>query len=75
LIYAALRRLGQPIPTNDLWIAASCLEHGAAQLTLDGRFRAVLSLQVGTKLEDFLPEGRSGLVRGFERMRSAEQLL
>jgi len=55
LIYAALRRQGQPIPTNDLWIAASCLEHGAALLTLDGHFRAVHSLQVGTKLEDFLP--------------------
>lgn len=28
LVYAALRRKGQPIPSNDLWIAASCLEHG-----------------------------------------------
>ncbi len=27
LVYAALRRKGQPIPTNDLWIAASSLEH------------------------------------------------
>ncbi len=55
LIYAALRRQGQPIPSNDLWIAASCLEHGAALLTFDGHFQLVGGLLVGTKLDDFLP--------------------
>ncbi len=55
LVYAALRRAGQPIPTNDLWIAASCLEHGAALLTLDARFGHVGGLRVGVRLEDFLP--------------------
>lgn len=28
-LVAALKRLGAPIPTNDVWIAASCTEHGA----------------------------------------------
>jgi predicted nucleic acid-binding protein len=55
LVYAALRRQGKPIPTNDLWIAASCLEHGAALLTLDEHFQHVGGLRVGAKIEDFLP--------------------
>lgn len=32
LVYFSLRGKGQPIPSNDLWIAASALEHGAALL-------------------------------------------
>lgn len=55
LIYAALRRQGRPIPTNDMWIAASCLEHGVALLTLDAHFRSVGGLRVGATLDDFLP--------------------
>jgi predicted nucleic acid-binding protein len=55
LVYAALRRKGQRIPTNDLWIAASCLEHGAALLTLDAHFRNIDGLRTGTRLEDFIP--------------------
>jgi predicted nucleic acid-binding protein len=55
LVYAALRRKGQPIPTNDLWIAASSLEHGAALLTLDAHFQHIDGLRVGSCLEDFIP--------------------
>ncbi|MFZ4537482.1 type II toxin-antitoxin system VapC family toxin [Propionivibrio sp.] len=55
LVYAALRRKGQPIPTNDLWIAASCLEHGAALLTLDGHFKNIDGLRAGSQLEMFIP--------------------
>jgi predicted nucleic acid-binding protein len=55
LVYAALRRQGQPVPTNDMWIAASCLEHGAALLTLDGHFQNIGGLRVGALLQDFLP--------------------
>ena len=55
LIYASLRKRGQPIPTNDLWIAASCLEYGAALLTLDAHFQHVGGLRVGIQLDDFLP--------------------
>jgi tRNA(fMet)-specific endonuclease VapC len=40
-----LRRKGTPIPTNDLWIAASCMEHGARLLTLDGHFDAIEGLR------------------------------
>jgi tRNA(fMet)-specific endonuclease VapC len=55
LVYAALRRKGKPVPTNDLWIAASALEHGAALLTLDAHFSAVDGLRSGDQLADFLP--------------------
>jgi tRNA(fMet)-specific endonuclease VapC len=55
LVYASLRRKGTPIPTNDLWIAASALEHGAALLTRDVHFSAIDGLRCGQRLEDFLP--------------------
>ena len=55
LVYAALRRKGKPIPTNDLWIAASSLEHGAALLTLDAHFQSIDGLRTGMQLEDFIP--------------------
>ena len=37
-IYAYLRKNGRPIPTNDLWIAASAMEHSATLLTADAHF-------------------------------------
>lgn len=55
LIYAALRRKGKPIPTNDLWIDASALEHGAGLLTLDAHFSEVDGLRQGRAMADFLP--------------------
>ena len=55
LVYAALRRKGQPIPSNDLWIAASCLEHGAALLSFDAHFKAIDGLRTGQGLADFIP--------------------
>lgn len=55
LVYCGLRRKRQPIPTNDLWIAASALEHGAGLLTLDAHFMQIDGLRYGRKLEDFLP--------------------
>lgn len=55
LVYAGLRRKGRPIPTNDLWIAASALEHGAALLTRDNHFSQIDGLRVGRRMEDFLP--------------------
>ena len=45
-IHQALRRAGTPIPTHDLWIAASAMEHGLRVLTTDGHFRAVPMLLV-----------------------------
>jgi len=36
-----LRSKGRPIPINDGWIAASCMEHGAHLLSFDSHFDAV----------------------------------
>jgi len=46
LIYASLRAAGRPLPTNDLWIAASAMEHGAALVTLDRDFAQVSQILV-----------------------------
>lgn len=43
-IYAALRRRGKPIPTNDMWIAAQAMETGAELLSSDPHFQYVEGL-------------------------------
>jgi predicted nucleic acid-binding protein len=40
-IVVAQRRVGKPVPTNDLWIAAVAARVGAPVLTYDGHFAAV----------------------------------
>jgi tRNA(fMet)-specific endonuclease VapC len=45
-IYAYLRKNGRPIPTNDLWIAASAMEHSAELLTNDNHFLNVVQILV-----------------------------
>ena len=39
-----LRELGKPIPENDLWIAAICVEHEVPLATLDGHFDVIETL-------------------------------
>lgn len=36
-----LRRAGTPIPTNDIWIAASAMQYGSVLQTTDPHFHAV----------------------------------
>ncbi len=36
-----LRKKGRPIPINDVWIAASCMEHGARLLSFDNHFEHI----------------------------------
>ena len=43
-IFAALRKAGTPIGTNDLWIAATALEAGAHLLTFDRDFSRIVGL-------------------------------
>ena len=45
-VYQALRKEGTPIPQNDMWIAASALEHGADLATRDEHYRHVPMLTV-----------------------------
>jgi len=42
----ALRRKGRPIPENDVWIAAQCLEHGWTLATDDEHFTYVDGLAI-----------------------------
>jgi tRNA(fMet)-specific endonuclease VapC len=41
-----LRRKGTPIPTNDIWIAATALESGARLITYDAHFKSIPGLIV-----------------------------
>jgi len=44
LIKNQLKRKGKPIPIGDVWIAASCMEHGAMLISLDFHFREIEGL-------------------------------
>jgi predicted nucleic acid-binding protein len=40
-IFRQLRSKGWPLPTNDIWIAASSMQHGLALYTFDRHFTAI----------------------------------
>jgi len=42
----ATRRVGRPIPVNDLWIAATCVEHRVPLGTTDAHFDHIPGLKV-----------------------------
>lgn len=44
LVHRALHDAGTPIPTHDMWIAASALEHGLRVLTTDAHFLRIATL-------------------------------
>lgn len=54
VIYNELKQKGRPIPTNDMWVAASALRHDLALFTLDGHFKYIDGLVCGWRLDDFL---------------------
>jgi len=39
-----LKHQGTPIPSNDIWIAAQAIEHGAELITLDRHFENIAGL-------------------------------
>lgn len=41
-----LKQKGRPIPENDIWIAASCLENQMVIMTNDAHFRSIEGLAV-----------------------------
>ncbi len=43
---AVIPHAGTPIPTNDIWIAASAMQHGLRVLTTDVHFLKVVFLMV-----------------------------
>jgi len=46
LIMASLRKSGTPIPINDVWIAAHCLETGSVLVTYDDHFAQIPGLRL-----------------------------
>jgi predicted nucleic acid-binding protein len=51
-----LRRIGRPIPTNDVLIAAVATQHTMAVFTYDAHFRHVGGLRVVQTLSDLLTQ-------------------
>jgi tRNA(fMet)-specific endonuclease VapC len=47
-IAAQLKQQGTPIPTNDIWIAAQTMEHGAELITSDQHFEKIMGLVYST---------------------------
>ncbi len=43
-VFHELKQKGRPIPSNDLWLAASALQHGLALATYDDHFSHVSGL-------------------------------
>ncbi len=52
IILNSLWRDGTPIPTNDVWIAATAMQYGLRLLTADAHYKKVRQVLV-----DFLPVG------------------
>jgi tRNA(fMet)-specific endonuclease VapC len=47
-----LKKIGRPIPTNDLWIGATALQHGYKLYSKDKHFKTISDLIVGLIIVD-----------------------
>jgi len=46
VILNALWKIGNPVPTNDLWIAASAMQHGLRLVTTDAHYQKMTQVIV-----------------------------
>ncbi|MBS0634992.1 MAG: type II toxin-antitoxin system VapC family toxin [Verrucomicrobia bacterium] len=53
-VMLSLKKKGNPIPSNDVWIAAQALEHGCVVCTYDKHFRAIEGLAVASSLSELI---------------------
>lgn len=51
LVFNNLKQIGKPIPTNDVWIAASAMQHGLTLATMDSHFTYIAGLSLYPALE------------------------
>lgn len=51
IVFNTLKQIGKPIPTNDIWIAASAMQHGRTLATLDNHFSYIAGLSIYPFLE------------------------
>jgi predicted nucleic acid-binding protein len=49
-IFYELRQKGRPIPSNDLWLAATALQHGLAVASFDKHFNHINGLMLALEL-------------------------
>jgi tRNA(fMet)-specific endonuclease VapC len=49
-----LKRKGKPIPSNDIWVAASAMEHGLVLLTRDSHFQSIDGLLTASTVDELL---------------------
>jgi predicted nucleic acid-binding protein len=59
-VFQRLREAGRPIPTNDIWVAATALHAAVPLITLDQHFGFVAGLRSASSLKQLL----SGPVEG-----------
>ena len=45
-----LKKAGDPIPINDIWIASACVESGSKLVTYDHHFRSVPGLRLWSRI-------------------------
>ncbi|MFZ2948559.1 MAG: PIN domain-containing protein [Desulfuromonadaceae bacterium] len=55
MIFNNLKQIGKPVPTNDVWIAASAMQHGRTLATLDSHFKYITGLSLHPALERIQP--------------------
>ena len=51
LVFNNLKQSGKPIPVNDIWIAASAMQHGRTLMTLDRHFTHIVGLSLHPAFE------------------------
>lgn len=54
LVFNQLKHQGTPIPTNDIWIAASAMQHGLSLASLDNHFSRIAGLSICPGLKEVL---------------------
>lgn len=55
LVFNNLKQIGKPVPTNDIWIAASAMQHGRSLATLDSHFSYIAGLSLHPALKRIQP--------------------
>ncbi len=50
LVFNNLKQIGRPVPTNDIWIAASAMQYGRTLVTLDSHFSYIAGLSLHPSL-------------------------
>ncbi len=49
-VFHELKQKGRPVPSNDLWLAASALQHGLAVATFDEHFAYISGLLIAHRI-------------------------